>query len=239
MSDETPVDPYCEAWPGYDSIVPINAETSPDPRFYIKFSVEYIYPQDDYGVDDDFADFEQLSEAPGRDIELEVCEPCHRLTDESTSWAAISDILTALEVPLDNQAFMIHRISACAREMASAPSNVGRKLLPMHVSIGVVVLDYDREDAAPFKAVPASESSIEAVEEVKVFDSGDCGVCLEGLEIACEAARMPCSHLYHGGCIRSWLRAGETAIRDPGAMRRLRWCTAFDDVLSFSFEECR
>ncbi|XP_039020508.1 E3 ubiquitin-protein ligase RNF126-like [Hibiscus syriacus] len=57
--------------------------------------------------------------------------------------------------------------------------------------------------------VGASESSVKKmVKKVKVEDGegGDCMVCLEELRFGFEASRMPCSHLFHGGCIERWLK---------------------------------
>ncbi|GMJ02181.1 hypothetical protein HRI_003888700 [Hibiscus trionum] len=56
--------------------------------------------------------------------------------------------------------------------------------------------------------VPATESSVkEMLTTVKVEDGeGDCTVCLEGLEVGSNAARMPCSHMFHNQCIEEWLK---------------------------------
>ncbi|KAE8685843.1 hypothetical protein F3Y22_tig00111088pilonHSYRG00010 [Hibiscus syriacus] len=57
--------------------------------------------------------------------------------------------------------------------------------------------------------VGATESSVKMmVKRVKVEDGekGDCMVCLEELRVGFEAFQMPCSHLFHGGCIERWLK---------------------------------
>ncbi|GMJ02192.1 hypothetical protein HRI_003888400 [Hibiscus trionum] len=56
--------------------------------------------------------------------------------------------------------------------------------------------------------VPAQDSSVkEMVMTVKVeAGDGDCTVCLEGFDVESNAARMPCSHMFHGECIEKWLK---------------------------------
>ncbi|GMJ01375.1 hypothetical protein HRI_003806700 [Hibiscus trionum] len=57
--------------------------------------------------------------------------------------------------------------------------------------------------------VAAAESSVKKmVKRVKVEDGekGDCMVCLEELRVGFEASQMPCSHVFHGGCIQRWLK---------------------------------
>ncbi|GMI64098.1 hypothetical protein HRI_000079100 [Hibiscus trionum] len=57
--------------------------------------------------------------------------------------------------------------------------------------------------------VGATESSIKKmVKKVKVEDGEkrDCMVCLEELRVGFEASQMPCSHVFHGGCIERWLK---------------------------------
>lgn len=44
-------------------------------------------------------------------------------------------MLSALQIPIDAQRKMAHRISDCARSMAKASHNVGSKVLPMIVRI--------------------------------------------------------------------------------------------------------
>ncbi|KAK8674373.1 hypothetical protein V6N13_112665 [Hibiscus sabdariffa] len=56
--------------------------------------------------------------------------------------------------------------------------------------------------------VGATEASVKnMVKKVKVEDGeeGDCMVCLEEFKVGFEASQMPCSHIFHGGCIERWL----------------------------------
>ncbi|KAK8572169.1 hypothetical protein V6N13_047782 [Hibiscus sabdariffa] len=63
-------------------------------------------------------------------------------------------------------------------------------------------------ESSDYGMVPALESSIrEMVATVRVDDGDDnCTICLEGFEGGTYAARMPCSHIFHGECIEEWLK---------------------------------
>lgn len=52
--------------------------------------------------------------------------------------------------------------------------------------------------------VPAAEEEIRMLEECDVAEEERCcSICLEELGVA---LRMPCSHVFHRGCIKKWLR---------------------------------
>ncbi|KAL4325152.1 hypothetical protein GQ457_11G027860 [Hibiscus cannabinus] len=64
--------------------------------------------------------------------------------------------------------------------------------------------DDSSDDNVEIRFVPASKSSIEALEEVS--DLGpefECVICLE--EEKKKAKCMPCGHVFHGQCIEEWL----------------------------------
>jgi hypothetical protein len=46
---------------------------------------------------------------------------------------------------------------------------------------------------------------VQAVKEMKLEEAWECAICLEDLLVGFEAARLPCSHVYHRGCIAKWL----------------------------------
>jgi hypothetical protein len=52
---------------------------------------------------------------------------------------------------------------------------------------------------------PRSGSEVQAVKEMKLEEAWECAICLEDLLVGFEAARLPCSHVYHRGCIAKWL----------------------------------
>ncbi|XP_059654590.1 probable E3 ubiquitin-protein ligase RHY1A [Cornus florida] len=54
------------------------------------------------------------------------------------------------------------------------------------------------------KPVPASQSSIDALEKTTFYRS--CTICLEEFSDEQSIIRMPCSHIYHGECITKWLK---------------------------------
>ncbi|KAK9149384.1 hypothetical protein Scep_008141 [Stephania cephalantha] len=63
-----------------------------------------------------------------------------------------------------------------------------------------------------YRFVPASKDAVDNLEkmmlEPNVFggcDGSSCRICLEDMEIGSEVTRMPCSHVFHSGCIDSWL----------------------------------
>ncbi|XP_008806229.2 E3 ubiquitin-protein ligase Praja-1-like [Phoenix dactylifera] len=62
-----------------------------------------------------------------------------------------------------------------------------------------------------FSGVPASKASIRALEVVKYngvgaeFQENECSICLEEFEFEMEVTRMPCKHVFHGGCLTRWL----------------------------------
>ncbi|XP_011013930.1 PREDICTED: uncharacterized protein LOC105117854 [Populus euphratica] len=59
------------------------------------------------------------------------------------------------------------------------------------------------------KPIPATKSSIDALERVVLDASAsarDCTVCMEDIDAGSEAIRMPCSHVYHSDCIVKWLQ---------------------------------
>ena len=64
------------------------------------------------------------------------------------------------------------------------------------------------DDIDPPKMMrPASKTAIEGLEKVKIDERlVSCSVCFEDISIGTEARRLPCSHVYHTGCIVNWLQ---------------------------------
>ncbi|KAK6267859.1 hypothetical protein QUC31_012019 [Theobroma cacao] len=52
--------------------------------------------------------------------------------------------------------------------------------------------------------VPASKSAIEDLENFSGLGCNDCVICLGNFATEKEAKRMPCGHVFHGGCIVRW-----------------------------------
>ncbi|XP_057790803.1 uncharacterized protein LOC131007907 [Salvia miltiorrhiza] len=66
------------------------------------------------------------------------------------------------------------------------------------------------EDEDPLLKPAAEEPSfaflLEKYEEEEEEEERCCCICLEKLGDGGGASKMPCSHVYHGGCINKWLR---------------------------------
>ncbi|WCJ35964.1 RING/U-box superfamily protein [Euphorbia peplus] len=132
--------------------------------------------------------------------------------DEITSTSNLRDILLEMNVPLsvledpNHHVFIIPPILESARTMASTESLISRKILRLRVEIDFR-MSWENEHLLN-SVMPASESSIEALEKVSIeeVNKQNCVICLEELMIGCEAIRLPCSHLYHHTCILFWLK---------------------------------
>ncbi|KAL5545024.1 hypothetical protein UlMin_008808 [Ulmus minor] len=81
-------------------------------------------------------------------------------------------------------------------------------------SFELVLMESANQDT--FMTVPATKSSIEELEEVKIESSDtittDCRICLEDFlsTLNCDGqeqkvVRLPCTHLFHKDCIVQWL----------------------------------
>ncbi|KAH6767589.1 hypothetical protein C2S52_018572 [Perilla frutescens var. hirtella] len=65
------------------------------------------------------------------------------------------------------------------------------------------VYGVERDDC--YRMVPAAESSFNLLAKYEDDDEESCcSVCLE--KLGGGALRMPCLHVFHGGCIQKWLR---------------------------------
>lgn len=94
--------------------------------------------------------------------------------------------------------------------------------LTRHIDAAMTRAQNTYEDRRRRGPIPASESAIERLEKVTVVEQkqeGEGGTIMEKLEcpICCEdfsndpdAARMPCSHLFHFKCLSGWLHTCNT-----------------------------
>ncbi|GLT68521.1 hypothetical protein SLA2020_407420 [Shorea laevis] len=205
----------CNAWP-LDIVMPEDEEeASSDVVFIVKIEATHTYvPQSMVEEDDSLQLFDNL--------ETETFRKTFRvkrdaILHETTSGSTISNMLFEVGVPMGIQDFMLHRIMACARDMATHKRYAGRKVLRMCVSVDVTqcvddnfVLGLPADDDDPVCGLaPASKSSIEALEKVEIVEGNrdTCSICLDELVIGpAAAARMPCSHQFHQNCIVYWLQ---------------------------------
>ncbi|CAK7337886.1 unnamed protein product [Dovyalis caffra] len=179
-------------------------------KFCIEVEASFMPPILD---EDDLSDYEsQLFDVECEWKEEDFLVDRDRLLndDQEVSRSIIRDILGDMNIPV--RAFMIDRILACARQMAVDNIYLSHKVLYMRVRIDVPPGFESSEDdiiEGEINLVPASKSSVEALEIVKVEEEGyvkqPCAVCFEELLMGGEATRLPCSHVYHCGCIRKWL----------------------------------
>ncbi|EYU31054.1 hypothetical protein MIMGU_mgv1a023203mg [Erythranthe guttata] len=105
---------------------------------------------------------------------------------------------------------------AAADRTAHGVLNLHIEATLYHVHLDGIVSNYD--DYSPLRMVPTADSSIAELKEVGPADSrrsmllaDRCSVCLEdyfsgggGEEVL--LLSMPCSHVFHGDCIKKWLR---------------------------------
>jgi len=88
---------------------------------------------------------------------------------------------------------------------------LSRKVLYTRVRIDVPAgfESSDDDTGAELNLAPATKSSNEALEVIKVeegYAKQLCAVCFEELLIGGKAILLPCSHVYHCGCIRKWFK---------------------------------
>lgn len=88
---------------------------------------------------------------------------------------------------------------------------MGTSLVHMEALIKVEVVgesDADGMNVEP-AFVPATKSSIDKLERVRVEASSPpgfcCSICISETGLGSEGLRMPCLHLYHENCIVEWL----------------------------------
>ncbi|XP_042391609.1 E3 ubiquitin-protein ligase Iruka-like isoform X1 [Zingiber officinale] len=53
---------------------------------------------------------------------------------------------------------------------------------------------------------PASAAAVEGLQMVTAGEGISCPICLDDLEVMSQVLAMPCSHPFHEGCLREWLK---------------------------------
>lgn len=87
----------------------------------------------------------------------------------------------------------------------------GTSLVHMEAFIKVEVVEESDDDGMNVEPAfaPATKSSIDKLERVRVETSLPpgvcCSICIAELGVGTEGLRMPCLHLYHESCIVEWL----------------------------------
>jgi hypothetical protein len=203
---------YCCAWP-LDIVMPEDDDNaSSDVDFVVEMEASHTYVPHSM-LEDDSGDLQLFDNLESETFRKSFRVKRDAILHETTSTSTVSDMLFEVGVPLENQEFMVHRILDCANDMARQKRYAGRKVLRMRVRAEVTqcvdvnfVLGLPVDDRV-CGLVPASESSIEALEKVDVEEGrGEtCSICLEELIGGAAAARMPCLHLFDQTCIVNWL----------------------------------
>lgn len=140
--------------------------------------------------------------------------PHGQLKSHDTARPALKPLLSFLStagINLDDQT--VNAISYCARALSSQPIRRASHGLVVPGIELLILLDPEAvwEEVNTVRPVPATDACIEALEKLVLGDGGSgsvdrCAVCFEDFCHGSEVARMPCSHVYHGGCIVEWLK---------------------------------
>lgn len=184
----------CHAWTADTSIVPADTKILSDINanddrsyFYIKTIVDlstYLIEEEEDEI------YDPLVRALEDRDHVEYFEiPAFELIDESTSWSTISNMLSAVQIPIDAQRKMAHRISDCARSMAKASHNVGSKVLPMIVRIDaadyVSADEVDVDDDVLRESVEGTEGPREGPASKELVEARETGRVEDGLMKQC------------------------------------------------------
>ncbi|OAY53822.1 hypothetical protein MANES_03G026200v8 [Manihot esculenta] len=81
--------------------------------------------------------------------------------------------------------------------------------VPNAFSSCLIDLSFDMDEALSFHSDFARQisKSVSLVADMPTVDVSDdvCSVCMEGFGGDVGGKRVPCGHVYHAGCISSWL----------------------------------
>ncbi|KAJ7956363.1 putative RING/U-box superfamily protein [Quillaja saponaria] len=188
----------CEAWQP-DNFTHSDGYSAPNPEFFIEILVHFV----------PIADNSHLK------FKLFRVQQHIFIRDNYISWLAISNMLSQMDVPYHVQPSMIQRISSCALEIASKPSNMILKTIPIIVYVKLVEESQEQklqdseaiEEDRYYAKVSASKISVEPLKKYKIEGFGkQCVICLEEILVGSEASGLPCLHAYHDNCILKWLK---------------------------------
>ncbi|KAJ6740978.1 F6A14.12 PROTEIN-RELATED [Salix purpurea] len=140
--------------------------------------------------------------------------PCHHIDD-------FNEILTDMGIHEIKRSEILHEIATKAHGIDTRGGLYMLVIIRKTVYGSIRFLNEEDDIAraqresmgAEARPIPATKSSIDALERV-VFDvsasAGDCAVCLEEISAGSEAIPMPCSHVYHSDCIVKWLQTSHS-----------------------------
>ncbi|CAN4086954.1 unnamed protein product [Withania somnifera] len=194
-------DDYCDVYED-ESLDTSSVEPTSYDLFFINLEVEFLREQEQ-GEDNDELDFSRLESTTKTEI---FHERCDRLARNNLSWQNVTRMLHIMGVPTHRQPMILHQICSVADKLANEPYNRNKKILPMKVYISVpVFIEESSEPICPANGLVEEDLEKVKIEETELGSDCECVICLEKMEVGSEATKMPCSHVYHGNCLMSWL----------------------------------
>ena len=150
----------------------------------------------------------------------------------------LSSLLMDMNVLVETQERVLQEISEVVRSAGTSPISIG---VTFYESDG-----YDNDDEVvdtimrdhEGKLIPATKSSIEALEKVTLqqdeLDSvAACVICTQEFEAGLEVTCMPCSHVYHEECIVKWLKRSNVCPLCRYSMPHRLWRIEFFNQFVF------
>ncbi|CAN6330528.1 unnamed protein product [Urochloa humidicola] len=136
-----------------------------------------------------------------------VIRPDARSTRASSSYAADDDSLASFDVLHHNRMVeAAHRQVRRDMALQTEETIVAPELAGAEEAFG-----RDDDGGGGCRATPASAAVVARLEKRRYDgDDGDaaaarCAICIEDFEVGDDLTVMPCSHVFHEGCIAKWL----------------------------------
>ncbi|XP_039121378.1 probable E3 ubiquitin-protein ligase RHG1A [Dioscorea cayenensis subsp. rotundata] len=163
-----------------------------------------------------FSSFTNLAEQPlpltteTKRFMLDIQDFNQRFSAEQTINSMIRNTSTGATLSIERRRWMVSDISNFMMSFVRDGYN------EIFINLDVVELVPDEDldgilresfEDAELSACPASHALLESL-VTEVFrddeEAVSCMICLEEFVAGVEVKRLPCSHLFHGGCIDSW-----------------------------------
>lgn len=194
----------------YSLVVDKRRDSIPDgyeglhPGHYLIFGVDFLISDPPITVQNEYTFSLNLQSITSLREELhpEMCEWINEMSQRSipqyvTNYSAKEITSMAVELA-DDHDFAVDRILQLYLKMVVHYNPI---------ELGRAMRESGPEARVARRTVPATKSSIEALEEVNL-ETDCCVICLEKLcheDHQKVLLRMPCSHIYHKTCIVRWL----------------------------------